>query len=255
MSPSSGSSRRLLRRLSFAAGAALLAIPLMAVAASAHIAVATPDAVRGGEVAQLSFRVPDESAEAGTIKVRIDMPADAPVAEVKVRSIPGWTSVVTERKLASPTKIGDFTLTRVPASVTWTAESGNAIAPGEFQVFEIIIAPVPDVAVLTFAAVQTYSDGSVMTWNQPDQADGSEAEYPSPSLDLSTPVLSASPSESGTAAQSPTASPSMSVVASPVSTSTGGASEGTDSLARVMAGLALVAGVAALVLVSARARR
>ena len=242
MSPSSGSSRRLLRRLSFAAGAALLAIPLMAVAASAHIAVATPDAVRGGEVAQLSFRVPDESAEAGTIKVRIDMPADAPVAEVKVRSIPGWTSVVTERRLASPTKIGDFTLTRVPASVTWTAESGNAIAPGEFQVFEIIIAPVPDVAVLTFAAVQTYSDGS-------------EAEYPSPSLDLSTPVLSASPSESGTAAQSPTASPSMSVVASPVSTSTGGASEGTDSLARVMAGLALVAGVAALVLVSARARR
>ena len=89
--------------------------------------------------------------------------------------------------------------------------------PGGFQLFDITIAPVPDVDTMTFTATQVYSDGSVVTWDQEPAADGTEAEFPKPELVLAaetaaSPSPSASPSETG----SPSATPTITVTASPI---------------------------------------
>ena len=57
---------------SVAIGLAVLAsVPALAVAASAHVAVTSPDAVRGGELALVSFRVPTESEKASTVMIQM----------------------------------------------------------------------------------------------------------------------------------------------------------------------------------------
>jgi uncharacterized protein YcnI len=146
-------------------------------------------------------------------------------------------------------KIGDFNVDTVPASVTWTAQPGTGIGPGEFQIFEIVADPLPHVPVMTFAAHQTYSDGSVVDWNQPPPADGSEAEHPAPTIKL------AAATDGMTASQSPSASasPAVSASATPLPPAAG-ADSGTDSLARWLAGAAVLLSGACLALLVARRR-
>jgi uncharacterized protein YcnI len=217
--------------------------------ASAHVAVTSPDAVRAGELALVSFRVPTESAQASTVKVTITLPTDTPVAEVQVRPIPGWVSSVAERSLGSPTKVGDFTLTKVPASITWTAQAGSGVKPGQFQLFDITIAPVPDVTTMTFTATQVYSDGTVVRWDQEPAADGTEAEFPKPELalaaaDAASPSPEASTSPSASDSQS--ATPTITVTASPVAAPSDSSSS-SSPLALVVAIVAALLGSAALV--------
>jgi uncharacterized protein YcnI len=198
---------------------------MLASAASAHIAVSSGDAVRGGEAGLLAFRVPTESATAGTVKVRITLPADAPVGFVDTQPLAGWTVTTTQRVLAQPTKVGDFTLDKVTASVTWTAAPGVQIAPGEFQLFQLLLGPLPDQPTMTFRADQYYSDGTVVTWDQPTPPGGAEPEHPSPALTLA---------------------------ADPASTSGGAVSDGT---ARALGAGGLVLGAAGLALGGARLRK
>ncbi len=238
-----------LRRAAVAAAVVVVSIPLLAQAASAHVVVSSPDAVRGGETAMLSFRVPNESPSAGTVVVRIDLPKDAPVAEVLAQPIAGWAVSSTERTLSAPVKIGDFTLTKVPSSVTWTAQKGTQIAPGEFQVFDLVLNPVPDVPTLTFTATQTYSDGKVVAWNEPEPTDGSEAEHPSPEISLAADTTSVSPSASASVSPSPTVSVTATTVASGDS-----AASTSDTTARWLAGAALVVALACLGVLLARRR-
>jgi uncharacterized protein YcnI len=213
---------RLLRRSSLVVAATLISIPLLAEIASAHVVVTSPDAVQGGETALVAFRVPNESDKASTISVRIDLPVDHPVAEVMVEPIPGWTITTTERKLDAPTKVGDFTIDKAPESVTWTAESGTKIGPGEFQTFYIVINPVPNTPTLTFTATQKYDDGSVVKWNQPANADGSEAEFPSPELAVPPAPEEIVPSEPAAPSESakPTASAKPTTSAKPTASAT-----------------------------------
>ena len=237
------------RRVTLIVAVVAASIPLAAQTASAHVVVSSPDAVRGGETALVSFRVPNESPTAGTVKVRIDLPVDAPVAEVLAQPLPGWTLTTAQRSLAAPTKVGDFTVTKVPASVTWTASAGTSIAPGQFQIFELVTDPVPDQATLTFAATQTYSDGQVVHWNQPTPAGGTEPDHPAPELTLaaaggSTPTPSASTTAAGiTVSASPIAEADTPAVSAPV-----------DPAARWLAGAALVVAVGCLLAVLTRRR-
>ena len=146
-------SRRAVQLCRLAAVAAgVLLVPLLATAASAHVAVSSGDAVRGGEAGLLTFRVPTESATAGTVKVTIDLPASSPVGFVDTAPLQGWTVSTTERALAGPTKIGDFTLDKVTNSVTWTADPGVQIGPNQFQLFQLLLGPLPDQPAMVFAA-------------------------------------------------------------------------------------------------------
>ncbi len=156
------------------AGAVLaLAAPL---AASAHVTV-TPSEADPGSYSLLTFRVPNESDTAGTVSLSVALPAETPFASVSYEPVPGWTTVVQESDLAEPAQIGETEVTRAATSVTWTADPGVQIEPGQFQLFSISVGPVPEVGSLSLPATQTYSDGEVVVWG--DEADG---DLPAPTL-------------------------------------------------------------------------
>ncbi|MGC5165629.1 YcnI family protein [Luteimicrobium sp. DT211] len=169
-----------------AVGAAALALTVAApLAAEAHVRV-TPDQAAAGSYAVLTFRVPTESATASTTKVVVDLPADHPFSSVSYQPVPGWTTKVVTTKLAKPveTKAG-ATITEAPTQVIWTAEKGHAVAPGQFQQFSVSAGPVPDdVTSLELPAHQTYSDGSVVDWDEATPASGEEPEHPAPVLQV-----------------------------------------------------------------------
>ncbi|MGU3437383.1 YcnI family protein [Actinomycetes bacterium M1A6_2h] len=171
--------------------------------ASAHVVVNAPGAAQGG-YSVLEFRVPTESETASTTAVTVELPG---LASARTEPIPGWTAT-TEKDS------GDLV-----TSVTWTANPGAGIPPGEFQRFAISAGPLPAQDEVEFPATQTYSDGSVVDWNQTTPAGGKEPEHPSPTLELAV------GSDDG--------------VASPAAASS---SSDTDTTARWLGGVGLVLG-------------
>jgi len=148
------------------AGAAALAL-VTAAPASAHVGVDAPDAAKGGW-STLSFRVPTESDTASTTALTVTFPEGTDFEYVATRTKPGWT------------------VSKVDGtSVTWTAEKGNGIAPGEFDVFDLRVGPLPtDVDTLELPATQTYSDGTSVAWDQPTPENGEEPDRPAPVVTL-----------------------------------------------------------------------
>ncbi|GAB3083559.1 hypothetical protein GCM10027054_02000 [Isoptericola nanjingensis] len=172
------------RRLVGAAALALPALVLGATAASAHVTV-TPDAAEAGSYATLTFKVPNESAEASTTAVQVDLPTDTPFTSVSVEPVPGWTAKVTQAPLPEPVEVHGTTVTEAPASIEWTADDADAgIAPGEFLRFTVSAGAVPDgVEEIVLPATQTYSDGEVVAWDQEASGDA-EPELPAPVLQV-----------------------------------------------------------------------
>jgi uncharacterized protein YcnI len=163
--------------------AALLTTALVAVAApaSAHVGVWSTDAAQEG-YGKAVFRVPNESDTATTTKLVVTLPADTPFAFVSVGTTPGWTVDVAKAPLDQPAKAGDAELTEAVRTITWTAD-GDGIGVGRFEEFAISAGPFPDADSIAFTAEQTYSDGEVVAWDEPQQ-DGTEAEHPAPVLAL-----------------------------------------------------------------------
>lgn len=160
------------------AGALALAAPL---AASAHVHV-SPETAPPGDYATLAFKVPTESASASTVKLEVDFPTAHPFTSVEYQPIPGWKAVVTTATLPKPVKADGGTISTAVTKVVWTAEKGQGIAPGEFQQFVVSAGAVPDTGKVLLPATQTYSDGSVVEWNEPTPASGDEPEHPAPTL-------------------------------------------------------------------------
>jgi periplasmic copper chaperone A len=239
--------RRARRRTSvfFVTLVALLAI---APAASAHVTVSSPDATPGG-FGKLVFRVPSESETASTVKLTVTLPADTPFANVSAKTMPGWSVATTEKKLDKPIKNDDgFNLTKAISTVTWTAEKGQGVEPGEFNEFELSVGPFPEgSAPITLPVVQTYSDGEAVTWNEPTPASGEEPEHPAPTFELAAATAPTAAPTAGTSADAPTTAESANVTAS------GG--DTTDGLARWMGGIGLALVVAALVVAILSTRR
>lgn len=150
---------RTIRRLGLIAAAAAV---LFATPAFAHVAV-SPSVVPSGEVAQLTFRVPNETTDANTVKLEISLPTDAKFEFVDVKPVPGWTH--------TEARSGDSI-----TSVTW---EGGEIAPGEFQEFSIAAGPIAGDQ-LEFKAIQTYDNGDVVRWIDPTVEGQEEPEHPAP---------------------------------------------------------------------------
>lgn len=167
--------------------AALLTAALVGIAgpAFAHVSVSSTDATSGG-FGKAVFRVPTESETASTTKLVVTLPEDAPFAFVSAQSKPGWKVTIKEAKLAKPTKVGDFELTKAVRTITWTS-TGTGIPPSEFDEFGISGGPFPDTDKIAFSAEQTYSDGKVVAWDQVQKGD-TEPEHPAPTLALTQPV-------------------------------------------------------------------
>ncbi|MGX7677837.1 YcnI family copper-binding membrane protein [Jatrophihabitans sp. DSM 45814] len=177
------------------AGAALIT----AGGASAHVTVAAPGVTAGASDAVITFRVPNESDKASTVGLKVQLPTDHPIAGVLVSPMPGWTSRITQTTLSTPIKTDDGDITQIVSEIDWTADASSGIKPGYFGQFTIIGGKLPDdVTTLTFKAIQTYSDKSVVSWiEQPAPGSNAEPDHPAPSLDLS--ASTAAPPASATA--------------------------------------------------------
>jgi MYXO-CTERM domain-containing protein len=167
--------------------AALITAALVGIAgpAFAHVNVSSTDATQGG-FGKAVFRVPTESETASTTKLVVTLPQDTPFAFLTTQTKPGWKVRIKEAKLAKPTKVGDFELTKAVRTITWTS-TGDGIPPSQFDEFAISGGPFPEADTIAFTAEQTYSDGKVVAWDQVQKGD-TEPEHPAPTLTLAQPV-------------------------------------------------------------------
>jgi len=204
--------------------------------ASAHVSVSSPAAAQGG-YASIIFKVPTESATASTTGLKVQLPAEQPLASVSVLPIAGWSYKVTKAKLATPISSDDGDITEAVSVIEWKADSaGAAIKPGEFNQFTISAGPLPKAPAMTFKAIQTYSDGSTVSWiEQAAEGSGTEPEHPAPTLALAAAGASSAPSS---------AAPSSTAPATASSSSDEGNGRATTAL--VLAIVALLLGAAAL---------
>ncbi|WP_039798260.1 YcnI family copper-binding membrane protein [Nocardia araoensis] len=173
-----------MKRLAATAATALAVLCAAPGVAAAHVTADAPDAIPGG-YSVVTLRVPTESETADTVKLEIGLPLDHPLAVVRTATTPGWD--VSTRRTTLPAPIGNGhggTVTSAVSSVTFTALPGSAVRPGEFGEFRLLLGPLPDVRELVLPAIQTYSDGTVVSWIE-RSADGTQADKPAPVVRLS----------------------------------------------------------------------
>ncbi len=216
-----------------AAGVLLLAGP-----ASAHVTV-NPGSAAQGSYTEVNVRVPNEQDKADTTRIEFFLPTDHPIASVSTENVPGWTATVVKSKLAKPLTTDDGQVTEAVSEIVW---SGGAIRPGQFQDFALSLGPLPsDTSSLTFKALQTYSDGTVVRWIQPRVAGQPEPDNPAPVLSLTSATPATAAAGSGEAV-----TPSVTTTAPASASATTSASAedgGSDTLARFLAGAGLLVGL------------
>jgi uncharacterized protein YcnI len=218
-------------RLGTVLSVAATATVLGAAPAFAHVTAQPGDAAQGS-YSVVSLRVPNESATAGTVKLEVTLPADHPLASVRTSPVAGWTATTTEASLNPPVRSGERMLDKAVRTVTWTANPGSRIRPGEYLDFPLSLGPLPTgVDDLVLPAVQTYDDGKIVSWDQPMNPDGSEPERPAPSVALG-PAAGADHHPAMAAPQQPGAPDDVAI--------------GTDTTARWLAGAGLLVGALGL---------
>ena len=196
--------------------------------ASAHVTVDPPSAPQGGTV-KLSFLAPNEEPPATVTELQIffPVPPETPIPTVTVEPKPGWTFHLTNLHLAKPIVTDDGSIAQIVSEIDWKAENpAAAIGANEFGEFTIDADGLPDHgSQVVFKALQTYSNGQIVRWIDPETPGQPEPAHPTPILELTNPNGSA-----GSAA-----------------TSTATATTSTkDSTARAIAIAALIVGVIAL---------
>ena len=225
-----------------AAGAAVVALPL---AAQAHVEI-QPGAVPGGDFAVVAFRVPNERDNASTTKLRVILPQNRPLGSVQTTAMPGWKVQTATRKLAKPIEMFGAKVDSVVSQVTWTATQGG-VRPGQFQDFELSLGQLPKSGSLTFTALQTYSSGEQVRWNEVSVDGAAEPEHPAPTLQITAPA------EEGSSATEPASDKSSNAQQSDVAASSTN-DGGVPVLPTVLASAALVVALAALALAFRRTR-
>lgn len=217
--------------------AMIAAIGLGTSAAFAHVTVSSPSAVKGG-YATVTIKVPTESDTASTTALKLQLPADAPLASVSVQPKVGWTYQIIKSKLDKPLAGEGGQITETVSEIDWTATDGG-IKPGEFDTFVISVGALPtDKDSLTFKAIQTYSDGSVIAWVE-EATGGTEPDHPAPTLAL-------------TAASAPASSQSASPQAGNATSTGSSTSDSTGIIGVILGAIALALAATALVLVARR---
>jgi uncharacterized protein YcnI len=192
----------------------------------AHVHASSDNAVRGA-MAIVTFQVPNESDKgATTTALSVTLPD---VASAGTETMPGWTSRL-DRDAASGTV----------RSVTWTATPNGGIGVDQFALFRISV-QLPDTDTVSFPATQTYSDGSIVKWDQPPLPGGGEPEHPAPMLTLAAAPMA--PHEHH---------PSSGMPANHAGA--GGQAKSPDNTARLLGGAALVVAALGIGLVLVRRR-
>ena len=137
--------------------------------ASAHVH-ADADNPAPGSTAVVTFRVPGESENGSlTTKLSVKLPD---VASARTEVMPGWSAAIDRDTAAGTVR-----------SVTWTADPKIGISSDQFALFRVSV-KLPEGDSVSFPTTQTYSDGTVVRWDQAPLPDGGEPEYPVPTLSL-----------------------------------------------------------------------
>jgi uncharacterized protein YcnI len=193
--------------------------------ASAHVHASSDDAVRGG-MAVVTFQVPNESTKgAATTALTVEL---SNVSAVQTEAKQGWT-----------TKLDRDSSSGTVRSVTWTAAPKGGIPVDQFGLFRISV-KLPDADTVSFPAIQTYADGSVVKWDQPSPSGGPEPSNPAPTLTLAE---GQSPPASHHASPSSTTAPTAR--ATPQSQKPRAAA---DNTARILGGVGLLFGAVGIAL-------
>ena len=221
---------------SYIVGAVVAALAL-APAAAAHVTLQPSEAPAGG-FTRLDVRVPNERDNAGTTKVVVQMPPG--FLSVSTEPVPGWDAQLTMRQLDEPVEQFGEQVTEEVGRITFTADGeASAIQPGQFQDFGLSLA-VPEGrpgTMLTFKALQTYSNGEVVRWIGPP-----DSEEPAPQVELT-------PAEEEEAA-----APAAEEPAAPAATEEDDEGNGLAIAALIVGGAGLATGLAALFLSRRRTR-
>ncbi len=219
-----------------AATGAAMSIALLSGAgpAWAHVHVDADDAAPGG-TSVLTFWVPGESEKGSlTTEFTVALPN---VASARTEVMPGWTSQLDRDAAAGTVR-----------SVTWTAAPPVGISPDQFALFNVSVT-LPNQPSVTLPATQTYSDGTVVRWDQPPLANGDEPEYPAPVLNLTGASGPSSDEHQPPPDASPAASSAEPAAAAPA------VAMAPDNTARWLAGGALVLAAVGTVAAFAGRRR
>jgi uncharacterized protein YcnI len=225
------------KRLAARAGVVAVAAGIVALftggLASAHVTakVIGETAAKGGYT-KITFRVPNEEDNAGTIKLEVKFPADTPISGARTKPMPGWTAQVNKITLEKPVKMDKVEVKEAVSSVVWTAAQGTRVNPGEFQEFELSVGPLPtNTDELVMPAIQTYDNNTVVAWDQPMEEGKEEPEHPAPEIAL---AAAGEDDHHGTAAAADTETEAMPTNAA--------AADTTDDTARLLGGAGLVVG-------------
>jgi uncharacterized protein YcnI len=219
-------------------GAALLVPLALASTAGAHVTLQPEEAPAGG-FTRLDVRVPNERDNADTTKVVVQFPPG--FLSVSTEPVPGWESEIGMRKLDKPVEQFGEQVTEEVGRITFTGDGDTgAIRPGEFQDFGLSL-QMPERAgrSVTFPSLQTYSNGEVVRWIGPP-----DAEEPAPQVRVTA------AEDEGGPAQEPAAQ-------QPAATSGDGGDDDGNTLsiiALIVGAAGLGAGLAALFLRRGRAR-
>jgi uncharacterized protein YcnI len=207
---------------------------VVAPVAAAHVTL-NPDEWEAGGFARFAVRVPNERANADTTEVTVQFPES--VISASFQPVPGWERTVEMMTLDEPVEVFGEQVTERIASVTW---SGGTIAPGEFQEFGVSF-QVPETPgeELAFPSLQTYSNGEVVRWIGPPDADS-----PAPIVAVTAP---AEEEEAG--------APPASEEPTPTAAATDDEGDGLATIALIIGIAGLAAGLAALAATFLRPKR
>jgi uncharacterized protein YcnI len=206
-------------------------IGLWAGVADAHVTVSPSSLPQGASDAILTFRVPNESATASVVGLRIQFPLAHPIVVLNPEAGSGWVVDVRSTILAKPITTDDGTFTSTVSEIDW---SSGSIPVGQFGEFNVLAQGLPTgTSLLTFKAIQLYSDGTSVNWIQVPTAAAPNPEHPAPTLVLTTPGKGSSGSAPAGVAVSTAAS------SGPAAGQSSGLDKGLAVAAIVLAALAI----------------
>ncbi len=157
-----------MRKISLLLAGVTVALALTA-GAQAHVTI-HPNAIPSGGFTTFDVRVPNERPKARTMKVDVQFPSG--YLFLSYQAMPGWSTKVIYRQLAKPVVVFGETHKQEVDRVVWTARSGGLPAR-QFIEFPLSIA-MPNAkagSLLTFKALQRYSNGEIVRWIGPPSAD------------------------------------------------------------------------------------
>jgi uncharacterized protein len=243
-----------MRRTTPLASAAALVLALcLPGAAGAHISI-HPNTVPAGAFATLDVRVPGE--QEGAFVKKVDLLFPSGFIGVDYENVPGWSVKVIESRLAKPVQEDGATVDTQVSQIVWTWVGPlGKVENNQFIDFPLSVA-IPEGAAgrsLQFKTVQTYSNGQVVRWIEPQLSN----EHPTPTINVTAKggvLEDVAGQEAGPApGQVPSSSNAPAPAPARVSSSSGGASKGLAITALVVGVLGLLAALTALATTRRRA--